>query len=279
MRRYLTKSRFKLALDCPPKLYYCNKKEEYADQSLEDSFLAALAEGGFQVGELAKFLFCDDPVKAQITIAEKDYDQAVLLTNQKLFASENPVVAEAAFRYENLFVRVDITTRSDQTLNLYEVKAKSWNAEKDFWKTNRSGETWLDSNWLPYLYDIAFQKYVVQHSFPGYQVKAHLIFADADTGATIEGLNQIFRISRESGLSNIKTREGISRALLGTIPLKLINVDRECDWIYQHPVEVDLDGKYSFEGVIKLFSEAYEQDKRIWSPIGSKCKSCQFINP
>ena len=51
--RYLTKSRFKLALDCETKLFYTNKKE-YPDERIDDAFLEALAEGGFQVGELAK---------------------------------------------------------------------------------------------------------------------------------------------------------------------------------------------------------------------------------
>jgi hypothetical protein len=54
--RYLTKSRFKLALDCETKLFYINKKG-YPDTKLDDSFLAALAEGGFQVGELAKYYY------------------------------------------------------------------------------------------------------------------------------------------------------------------------------------------------------------------------------
>ena len=54
--RYLTKSRFKLAMDCPTKLFY-TKKDEYPDQSIDDSFLLALARGGFQVGELAKCYF------------------------------------------------------------------------------------------------------------------------------------------------------------------------------------------------------------------------------
>ena len=51
--RYLTKSRFKLGMECPTKLFY-TKKKEYLDSKMDDSFLAALAEGGFQVGELAK---------------------------------------------------------------------------------------------------------------------------------------------------------------------------------------------------------------------------------
>lgn len=57
MPRYLTKSRFKLANECPTKLFYTAKKDRYADASLEDPFLAALAEGGFQVGEFATALF------------------------------------------------------------------------------------------------------------------------------------------------------------------------------------------------------------------------------
>ncbi len=54
--RYITKSRFKLALQCPTKIYY-DGKPEYANQKLEDTFLLALADGGFQVGELAKCYF------------------------------------------------------------------------------------------------------------------------------------------------------------------------------------------------------------------------------
>jgi len=40
--RLLTKSRFKLALECPNKLFYTRKKE-YANQKQEDEFLQALA--------------------------------------------------------------------------------------------------------------------------------------------------------------------------------------------------------------------------------------------
>ena len=53
--RTLSKSRFKSALECPTKLYYYGKKKEYANQMAENEFMMALAEGGFQVGELAKY--------------------------------------------------------------------------------------------------------------------------------------------------------------------------------------------------------------------------------
>lgn len=71
--RYLTKSRFKLALECPTKLFYHDRKNEYANQSLEDSFLIELAKGGFQVGELARCYF-----PAGHKIETLDYDEALL---------------------------------------------------------------------------------------------------------------------------------------------------------------------------------------------------------
>lgn len=43
---YLSKSRFKIALECMTQLYYTGKKEEYSDTNLDDSFLKSLAEGG-----------------------------------------------------------------------------------------------------------------------------------------------------------------------------------------------------------------------------------------
>lgn len=57
-KRYLTKSRFKLALECPTKLYYTGK-DEYANTKHDNEFLAMLADGGFQVGELSKLRYPD----------------------------------------------------------------------------------------------------------------------------------------------------------------------------------------------------------------------------
>ena len=69
--RYLTKSRFKEGLECPTKLYY-SKNPEYQNKQLEDSFLESLAEGGFQVGELAKFLVSDEPYFDNISVDSLD---------------------------------------------------------------------------------------------------------------------------------------------------------------------------------------------------------------
>ncbi len=46
-QRYLTKTRFKLAVECPTKLYYAGKRSTYADTTQDHDFLMALADGGF----------------------------------------------------------------------------------------------------------------------------------------------------------------------------------------------------------------------------------------
>ena len=41
-----TKSAFKIALECPSKLYYYHNPDVYANADVEDEFLQALADGG-----------------------------------------------------------------------------------------------------------------------------------------------------------------------------------------------------------------------------------------
>lgn len=72
--RYLTKSRFKLAVECPTKLFYTGKNE-YRDALKEDDFLAALAEGGYQVGALAQLTYPEG-----IEIKELQVEKAVAET-------------------------------------------------------------------------------------------------------------------------------------------------------------------------------------------------------
>jgi hypothetical protein len=55
--KFLTNSRFKLAAECPTKLFYTSKPQLYRNLKQEDSFPAMLADGDYQVGELAKCLY------------------------------------------------------------------------------------------------------------------------------------------------------------------------------------------------------------------------------
>ncbi len=279
--RYLTKSRFKLALECITKLYYTGKKSEYADQNLDDPFLIALAQGGFQVGELAKYMFCEDPVSDGITVETLDYDLALAETNKRMAASEKIVIAEAAFKFQNLFIRADIVVKEGSRIDLYEVKAKSYNAtdftEDDFLSFKGKEKEGVKSDWIEYLYDVAFQKYVMTQALPGYEIQAHLLLTNKDAIASVDALNQLFKIVKDGNRTRILTEVGLKASRLGNIPLGKINIDVLIDKIWNHYPVPNRDGTgMKFVDFVKLCEEIYLKDERYFEKIGSKCKECQF---
>lgn len=275
--RYLTKSRFKLALECVTKLYYTGKPREYEDTLLDDPFLRELARGGFQVGELAKFLFCEDPVSDRITIETLDYEEALSETKKRLANKGNVVVAEAAFAYKSLFVRTDIIRKIEKGLDLFEVKAKSVDPGESFLLKNGNG---VQSEWEKYLYDVAFQKYVVAKclDLDPSNIHAHLVLVDKGTRSSVEGLNQKFKIYQsENGRLRVQTEPGLKREHLGATILRIENVDGIIEMMWK---EIKSRGGYpdllTFEGFIDLCAETYYADRRVFTPVGSRCKECQF---
>ena len=136
--QYLTKSKFNLATECPTKLFYTGKKDEYENTSIDNPFLEALAEGGYQVGELAKLYY-----PSGHDIHTLNYEDALEQTN-KLLKQDEVVVFEAAIKYNNLFVRVDILVKRGKSIKLYEVKAKSINPIDNSF-LNKNGDQVLSS--------------------------------------------------------------------------------------------------------------------------------------
>ena len=57
-----------------------------------------------------------------------------------------------------------------------------------------SKKGFLDSSWNDYVYDVAFQKYVITQAYPDWTVHAYLMLADKNSKATVDGLNQKFQL-------------------------------------------------------------------------------------
>lgn len=155
MKKYLTKSLFTHALDCPTKLYYKSNSDDYASSQDDDEFLRTLAEGGMQVGELAKCYF-KDGVEVKYS---KDKGKSIQETNEKL-ENENVVIFEAAIEFENTYALVDVLEKKGNRINLIEVKSKSWDEEVGFCNTRG-----ILPAWHKYLHDIAFLR--KNHSLDG----------------------------------------------------------------------------------------------------------------
>ncbi len=267
-QRLLTKSRFKLGLSCPNKLYYTRKKE-YANKSMEDPFLEALAQGGFQVEELARLEY---PEGILIDGNDGDYDWLVVETN-KLLERENVVIFEAAFKFQNLFIRTDILVKKGDDIQLIEVKAKSYNPLDQYLLVGKKGN--IASSWKPYLFDVAFQRYVMQMARPNWNINSFLMLANKQEEAKIDGLNQLFRISNKAG-----NRTGIDKKVfsideLGGSVLGKINIDHVVSGIEsgEHKYFDALDFKES----IAVFSDYYQKDQFFNYPVSySNCKACEF---
>jgi hypothetical protein len=266
--KLLTKSRFKIALECPNKLFFTSKKE-YANNKNEDPFLQALANGGFQVEALARLHY---PNGIFIDTENYEYEKSVQLTKEAL-QNDNVVIYEAAFQFDGLFIRTDIIIKNGNTIKLIEVKAKSFNpTEENNFVGNRGG---LISSWKPYLFDLAFQKYVAQKTYPQFKFEAYLLMADKTKKASIDGLNQLFRIPNNGNPRTDIERRVHSLNEIGNSVLSELNVDALINDI--------IDDKYrcyeklNFEKAIRTFKEAYQEDKYLnWPTQFSACKNCEF---
>lgn len=265
LNRYLTKSRFKIGCECPTKLFYTAKKE-YANNNLDNEFLQALAEGGYQVGELAKLDLMDG-----INIKSLDYNKALIQT-QKELKKDFVILYEPAFLYKDLFVRVDLLVKNKDLIMIYEVKAKSYNSLKDsFFNAKRDG---FISKWKPYLYDIAFQKYVVTNSLNDLKIHSYLVLTDKSAICTVDGLNQKFPISRNNdNRIEVNVQKLSDDDLLQNLLIS-VSVDDEINFIYENTIFEDTG--LNFYDQINFLSDMYKKDEKIAPQIGAKCSKCEF---
>lgn len=266
--RVLTKSRFKLGLECPNKLYYTSKKN-YANKKQEDPFLLALAEGGFQIEEYARMHYPDG-----ILLEGKDGDYEYLWERtQELLQRENVIIYEAAFLNDGLFVRTDILVKIGTKIKLIEVKSKSFDPKDDYlFVGKRDG---LVASWKPYLFDISFQKYVIQLCFPDWEINSSIMMADKSKTATVDVLNQFFRVSKKAGnrtgvIITVDSLDKTGESVLGSKDVTSLVADIINDK-YSYSAELN------FSNALTILKENYLKDTYINWPTSFSCKSCEFV--
>ena len=277
--RYLTKSRFKLALECPTKLFYTQKEDLYPNSDQDDPFLAALARGGYQVGELAKSYYPEGH-----SIETLDFDQSEKET-QELLKEKNVVIFEPAIRFKNLFARIDILVKKGNKIELIEVKAKSIGKDDEAEDGSlffSKREEKLDSKWSEYLYDIAFQHLILSKAYPDFKISSYLMLADKDVKCATDGLNQKFLITKEKSKSGkdrtkIKTSNTLTPKDLEKPILRKVPVDEHVEFIQTSKEPFGTETGKSFEKEVFILSDLYKNDKRFPSPITSKCGKCEFL--
>lgn len=254
-------------MECPRKLYYTGNKA-YVNNQLEDSFLQALAEGGFQVEQLAKLYY---PGGHNIDILDS---QLALEKTNELLKKDNCIIYEAAIKYKDFFIRVDILEKRGNRIKIIEVKSKSTSETTDAEFLGKNGN--IKSAWMPYVNDIAFQNYVTKEAFPKYKIIPYLMLVDKNSSCPTDGLNQKFKISRsESGRKYAVVSKDISEEDLSQELLILINVEDACNIVYEDKYDY-LDEKLGFTDLINEFANKYKENIAIEPRVNKNCKSCEF---
>ncbi len=264
--RYLTKSLFVKALECPTKLYYHGKENEYAVME-DDAFTQALQEGGFQVGELAR---CYYPSGTLIEV--RGHDEAVRQTNE-LLKQKNAIIYEAAVRFDKFFIRADILKKEGNKIHLIEVKAKSIDPEEK----ESLGKKINSKDWKSYIADVAFQTWVMEQAFPEYEIIPYLMLADKSKGATVNGLNQMFRVKEINGRYEVQRRfDKITPEMLGEKILTELPVREYVDKMIKEGIEIKPDGVKPLGELAHKYADYYINDKQYPITIQKRCKDCEY---
>lgn len=265
--RYLTKSRFKTAVECPTKLFYTGKSGIYADAKQEDEFLQALAEGGFQVGELAKLMY---PGGVEVTA---DTHQAQIDETRRLLERDEVTLFEAAICHDGLFARVDILRKTGPQVELIEVKAKSFDSRAR--SLFRGAPGGIDRGMHPYLLDVAFQRHVMSLAYPHLRGVSYLMPADKSRTCSIDGLNQRFKIRRHDGRPVVSVAPGTDAGSVGTPILTEVNVNEFVDEILMVPLTAP-GASGLLADLAQDWAQQYRADARITPSVGAHCAKCEF---
>jgi len=259
--KYLTKTLFKKGLECPLKLTV-----NYKSSDEKNEFLSALADGGFQAEELSRLHY-----RPGYLIDDRDYANSLKNTND-LLKKPDSIIYEAAFLHENLFVRTDILVKTGNVIKVIEVKAKSFDSTINNVFINNSGR--IRPEWRLYLFDLAFQKYVVQKSYPEYSIQSYLMLADKSKRASIDGLNQLFQITK-----NPNSRTGIDVKVESIEDIgDPIMEPRNLSGLINDIISKDIHKIHglSFKSLVENFTELYTKQKEInWKDYnGHVCREC-----
>jgi hypothetical protein len=273
----LSKSRFKLALECPTKVYYSLRRDQYVSTLENDEFLQALADGGFQVGELAKAMYrASDPSAVEV-VTRNEADQ--IEETRALLERPDATVFEGTVSAGNLLVRADVLRKRGSVVDLIEVKSKSFNPLEDsFW--GKRGD--LLAEWRPYLQDVAFQAHVLRTAFPGLEIRPFLLLVDPTAICSIDGLATSIRVRRDPANHRsvrVDVSPDVDLANLGRPLLREHDVSREVDYLIDRHVELRGWETLTFVDFAAAMAEKVAAGLRVEPRVSKACKTCEFYGP
>lgn len=267
VREYLTKSRFRLGLECATKLYYADRPA-YENKNLQDPFLNMLADGGIQVGALARVMY---PAGVVVDATSPD---AQLKQTAELLTLDEVTIFEATVCIDGFLARVDVLRKLGDDIDLIEVKASSYDSNKHSFVGKKGG---VLADFKTHLRDVAFQVLVFERCHPRFRVRPFLMLADKTKRASVDGLNQCFRVSRTGSRAVVEIQPGTNSKTIGAPLLTVIDASEAVRLILQEPVQIN-GSEMSFADAAAVLRDTARRVERFAPRAGSICGSCEFRN-
>lgn len=272
--RTLSKSDFKVARDCPTKLFY-KESGNYASVRDTDEYLILLAQGGYMIEQLAKAQYPHGRDMGD----RQDPAQAWAATELAIRGGD-VTLFEATLLRGRQMARVDILERRGNVLRLIEVKAKSWDTDDErtraesgkptAFRTGKRGDQ-IAEKWRSYLEDVTFQCLLLESLFPEFTVEPYLCLINKSSRCFTDELPSYFDIHRDT-LPSGRTR--------------LVNVswrgDRAVAAKEQLTIELPVRGEVEMlrsevEAATAILLASYEPElTRIAPVIGTACRDCEY---
>ena len=145
----LTKSLFKLGLECPLRLKYALTRPALPRKSDEDDYLKMLSRGGYMFEKLVRIYHPGE----DMYVPKESAAEASARTLAKIKAGDG-TLHEATLAHGGLMARCDMLRVTGATLDLIEIKSAS--AEADA-KLHADPGQLSQQAWQPYIVDLAFQ--------------------------------------------------------------------------------------------------------------------------
>jgi len=207
-----------------------------------------------------------------VEVTTSDTTEALAQTSE-LLRRDEVVIFEAAIEWNSCLVRVDALVKTGNTLRFYEVKAKSYYSRGASPFIGKRGG--LLSGWKDYLYDVAFQHYVISQAIPDVEIIPFLRLVDSAAMSSIDGINQKFRIATFNGRRQVAVDPEIPLTRDGDGLLVDIPVSNE---VNQVQTKETLHGMLFTDFIASLLLHK-KNDQRITPNPGSQCKSCEYRPP
>ena len=148
----LSKSLFKLGLECPLRIKHSLAKPALPRRSGGDEYMRMLAEGGYMFEKLVRVYHPGE----DMYVPKEPHAAACARTISRIKAGDG-LLHEATFAHDGLMARSDMVRIRGPIIDIIEIKSRSVEAGPDGAADNAC---LLKADWEPYVVDLAYQVHV-----------------------------------------------------------------------------------------------------------------------